>query len=109
MPLHKLTVSAIMCDAVYFSLLAKLKHVKGSVSVHTRLHDLTPDVLVYIVLTLKNVVLIAVAIDVCTSVILGDNVVYFSLLAKLKHVKGSVSVHAQVARLDAGRRWSTLS
>ena len=33
-----------MCDAVYFSLLAKLKHVKGSVSVHTRLHDLTPDV-----------------------------------------------------------------
>ena len=60
--------------------------------------------MVYIVLTLKNVVLIAVAIDVCTSVILGDDVVYFSRLAKLKHVKGSVSVHAQVARLDAGRR-----
>ena len=62
MPLHKLTVSAIMCDAVYFSLLAKLKHVKGSVSVHTRLHDLTPDVVVYIVLTLKNVVHIAISV-----------------------------------------------
>ena len=68
-----------MCDAVYFSLLAKLKHVKGSVSVHTRLHDLTPDVVVYI------------AID-----------------REKRRPNRRQSAH-KVARLDAGRLWSTLS
>ena len=79
MSLHKLTVSAIMCNAVYFSLLAKLKHVKGSVSVHTRLHDLTPDVVVYI------------AID-----------------REERRPNRRQRAH-KVARLDDGRRWSTLS
>ena len=65
---------------MYFSLLAKLKHVKGSVSVHTRLHDLTPDV-----------VGLYIAID-----------------REERRPNRRQRAH-KVARLDAGRRWSTLS
>ena len=52
---------------------------KRSVSVHTRLHDLTPDVVVYIVIDREE------------------------------HSPNRRQRAHKVARLDAGRRWSTLS